>query len=45
MLYIIGLEKDGFGCDIIAWYGRKYTAKVSKVQAAGPGSAWGRKEW
>ena len=45
MLYVIGLEEDGFGRDIIAWYGRKYIAKVSKVQAACAGSTGGRKEW
>lgn len=44
MLYVIGLEEDGYGRDITARYAREYTAKVSKVQAVGAGPA-GRKEW
>ncbi|KAG8214342.1 hypothetical protein J3R82DRAFT_9308 [Butyriboletus roseoflavus] len=45
MLYVIGIEEDGFGRDITARYARDYTAKVSKVQAVGGGPAGGRKEW
>lgn len=45
MLYVIGLEEDGFGRDITARYAREYVAKVSKVQAVGAGPAGGRKEW
>lgn len=45
MLYVIGIEEDGFGRDITARYAREYTAKVSKVQAVGAGPAGGRKEW
>jgi len=42
MLYVTGLEEDGFGRDITARYAREYTAKISKVQAVG---AVGRREW
>ncbi|KAF8120653.1 hypothetical protein EV363DRAFT_1458950 [Boletus edulis] len=45
MLYVIGLEEDGFGRDITPRYAREYTARVSKVQAVGAGPADGRKEW
>ena len=45
MLYVIGLEEDGFGRDITPRYAREYTAKVSKVQAVGAGAVAGRKEW
>ena len=45
MLYVIGLEEDGFGRDITARYAREYTAKVSKIQAVGAGPAGGRREW
>ncbi|KAF8835388.1 Rad4-domain-containing protein [Paxillus ammoniavirescens] len=45
MLYVIGLEEDGFGRDITARYARDYTAKVSKVQGVGAGPAGKRKEW
>lgn len=45
MLYVIGLEEDGFGRDTTPRYAREYTAKVSKVQAIGAGPASGRKEW
>ncbi|KAF9222930.1 Rad4-domain-containing protein [Gyrodon lividus] len=45
MLYVIGLEEDGFGRDITARYARDYTTKVSKVQGVGAGTAGRRKEW
>ncbi|KAI9568479.1 hypothetical protein HD554DRAFT_2172269 [Boletus coccyginus] len=45
ILYVIGLEEDGFGRDITARYAREYTAKISKVQAVGAGPAGGRREW
>ncbi|KIJ64619.1 hypothetical protein HYDPIDRAFT_90094 [Hydnomerulius pinastri MD-312] len=45
MLYVVGLEEDGFGRDVTARYARDYTAKVSKVQGVGAGPIGGRKEW
>ncbi|KAF9240193.1 hypothetical protein BU15DRAFT_74111 [Melanogaster broomeanus] len=45
ILYVIGLEEDGFGRDITARYAGDYTAKVSKVQGVGAGPAGKRKEW
>ncbi|KAH7885453.1 hypothetical protein F5I97DRAFT_2033703 [Phlebopus sp. FC_14] len=45
MLYVVGLEEDGYGRDITARYARDYTAKVSKVQGVGAGPSGGRKEW
>lgn len=41
MVYVVGIEEDGYARDVTPRYAKEYGAKTAKVQLGGKG----RKEW
>jgi len=41
MMYVLGVEEDGYMRDVTPRYARQYSAKVAKAQSGGKG----RREW
>jgi xeroderma pigmentosum group C-complementing protein len=45
LVYVVGLEDDGYGRDVTPRYAKEYGAKVAKLQGAERAGSKGRKEW